>query len=78
MGAAWFGARRPVADGFTPTSTSGSPPRGGADGFAFVHPEPEEPTRSATSGGGIGYQRLPNSLAVEFDTLNNFETTRRA
>jgi Legume lectin domain/PEP-CTERM motif len=40
-----------------------------ADGIAFV----VEPGSNSVggSGGGIGYQDIPNSLGVEFDTYNN-------
>ncbi|HVU35919.1 MAG TPA: L-type lectin-domain containing protein [Opitutaceae bacterium] len=41
----------------------------GADGFVFVI----QPVANnvGSSGGGIGYQGIPNSLGIEFDTYNN-------
>jgi len=42
----------------------------GADGFALVFATASDaPTGSA--GGGIGYEGIPNSVAVEFDTFAN-------
>jgi hypothetical protein len=41
----------------------------GADGIVFVI-QPVSSTVGAV-GGGIGYQGIPNSLGVEFDTWNN-------
>lgn len=46
-------------------------PNGGADGLAFViQPDLDNQGRS---GGGVGYQGIPHSLAVEFDTHQNTE-----
>ncbi len=42
----------------------------GADGFAFVIQVDSE-TALGQDGGGLGYQGIPNSLAVEFDTWWN-------
>lgn len=42
----------------------------GADGFAFVI-RGEDTATHGTGGGGIGYEGLNNSLAVEFDTWHN-------
>ncbi len=47
--------------------------QGPADGFAFVL----QPNAGSlgSNGGGLGYQGLPNSVAVEFDTyFNLFDT----
>ncbi len=79
VGSAWFNVKQPVAGGFTTTFTfqithAGFP----ADGLAFViHNElPDGPTYGGTAaigggGGGIGYDGIYNSLAVEFDTYLN-------
>ena len=72
IGAAWFGAPRPVANGFTTDFDFEIPPPGGADGFAFVI-QNRGIDEFGDAGGGLGYHRLPNSLAVEFDTFHNFE-----
>ena len=47
----------------------GSRPNDGADGIAFVI----QPLASdlGGTGGGIGYQGIDPSVAVEFDTWNN-------
>ena len=42
---------------------------GGADGIAFVL-QPNSVT-SLSSGGGLGYDTVPNAFAVEFDTYDN-------
>ena len=73
VGAAWFGARMPVADGFTTDFEFRiTPPGGGADGLAFVI-QNHALDALGISGGGLGYHELPNSLAVEFDTWWNPE-----
>ncbi|MFM6674704.1 MAG: lectin-like domain-containing protein, partial [Dolichospermum sp.] len=41
----------------------------GADGFTFVLAT--SPTVLGGSGGGLGYEGIANSLAVEFDTFDN-------
>ncbi len=71
-GSTWFNTKQNVVQGFTTTfqfqiSAQGN---GGADGFAFVI---QNVATSALggNGGGIGYDGLPNSLAVEFDTWPN-------
>ena len=42
----------------------------GADGIAFVI-QNVNPTACGTNGGGIGFEGIANSLAVEFDTYKN-------
>ncbi len=42
-----------------------------ADGITFVLAQ--NPTGLGIGGGGIGYQGVPNSVAIEFDTFNNGE-----
>ncbi|PYX41289.1 MAG: hypothetical protein DMG81_04110, partial [Acidobacteria bacterium] len=80
-GSAWFNVKQGVASGFTTTFTfqithSGFP----ADGLAFViqnAPAPIEGPNTGglaalgQAGGAIGYDGIPNSLAVEFDTYYN-------
>lgn len=41
-----------------------------ADGITFVLAQ--NPSGLGAPGGGIGYQGVPNSVAIEFDTFNNF------
>jgi hypothetical protein len=41
----------------------------GADGITFTV-QPNASTAGG-AGGGIGYQGIPNSIAIEFDTFNN-------
>jgi Legume lectin domain/Putative Ig domain len=73
--AAWAGTQQAVGSGFTASfqfqiTPVTSPP---ADGVAFViQGSPSGLSALGFGGGGIGYQTVPNSLAVEFDTyLNN-------
>jgi len=45
--------------------------QGGADGLAFIiQPDIDRQGRAA---GGVGYQGIPHSVAVEFDTFYNLE-----
>ena len=83
VGAVWYDKRVPVKKGFTTHFSfrfsdgknghfdDGSLP--GADGIAFVVQNyGSSPVGEA--GGGIGYAGIPNSIAVEFDTYNNYIT----
>lgn len=68
-GAAWFVEKQHIQNGFETTFTfwiSGD----GADGFAFVIQNYSDSALGA-NGSGLGYQGVPNSLAVEFDTWRN-------
>jgi lysophospholipase L1-like esterase len=72
-GAAWLPAKQSVQGGFEATfqwQISRNGQEGGADGFAFVI---QNASGLALGDGrsGIGYNGIPNSLAVEFDTLQN-------
>ena len=51
------------------TNTGGIAP---ADGITFVLAA--NPTGLGSFGGGIGYEGVANSVAIEFDTFNNGET----
>ena len=75
-GAAWLPTKQQVQDGFEAqfqwqiTRIS----QRGTDGFAFViHNAPLSFPGIAVGEGrpGLGYQGIPNSLAVEFDTAQN-------
>jgi hypothetical protein len=75
-GAAWLPEKQQVQNGFEATfdwqitKTS----QNGADGFAFVIHNADLPFPAIALGGGrngLGYSGLPNSLAVEFDTVKN-------
>ena len=77
-GSAWFNVLQPVTGGFTTTftfrisNTNPASPNFPADGIAFVIQNAEAGTAAlGGSGGGIGYDGIPNSLAVEFDTYAN-------
>jgi WD40 repeat protein len=79
-GALWHNKLVPVREGFVMdfsfimtegnvgNSQEGSLP--GADGLAFVI-QNSTPDTIGFSGGGIGYENISNSLAVEFDTFAN-------
>ena len=73
-GSAWYSVLQPVANGFSTTFrfqiTNASTPS--ADGIAFVIQNSEAGLQAlGDGGGGIGYQGISNSLAIEFDTFAN-------
>ncbi len=82
-GAAWRKLMMPVRKGFVTefgfsmsngqnhTTTENSLP--GADGIAFVI-QNEGVGSVGTYGGGIGYEEIPNSVAIEFDMFRNDST----
>ena len=69
-GAAWFMEKQYIQDGFETMFTFWIS-RDGADGFAFVIQNTSDTVLGA-NGGGLGYGDIPNSLAVEFDTWQNW------
>ena len=71
-GAAWFNTKRYLAEGFEMTFEFQIANRtgDGGEGFAFVIQG--NPTPLLGNGGsGLGYDGVPNSLAIEFDTRQN-------
>ena len=78
-GSAWFATKQFIADGFSTTfqfritnpsgieDDSGEP---GGDGFAFVS-QNTSLNALGNGGAGIGYDPIPNSVAVEFDMFHN-------
>ena len=74
IGAAWYATPQVIAQGFTTTfqfqitNPSGNAPNGG-DGFAFVI-QNTSATAVGPNGSGctLGYDGIPNSVAIEFDT----------
>jgi hypothetical protein len=75
-GAAWLVEKQQVQDGFTATVDwqITKTAREGAEGFAFVIHNADVPFPASAIGtgrNGLGYAGLPNSLAVEFDTVQN-------
>ncbi len=83
VGAVWYKDLVPVVSGFKTefafrlkngtnnTCKDNSLP--GADGIAFVV-QNFIPYAIGRSGGGIGYDGIPNSVAIEFDTFSNDST----
>ncbi len=83
VGAVWHNKTIPVVSGFKTefsfrlregsnnSCIDNSLP--GADGLAFVV-QNFIPYAIGLSGGGIGYEGIPNSLAIEFDTFSNDST----
>lgn len=80
-GAAWFVGKQSMAQGFTavfqfritnPGGDVDSNGETGADGLAFVIQNFDQ-NDVGDGGFGIGYNRIDNSLAVEFDTWYNPE-----
>ncbi|MFN3270040.1 MAG: lectin-like domain-containing protein, partial [Candidatus Kapaibacteriota bacterium] len=57
-----------LSDGFNQMQSEQHFP--GADGIAFVI-QNHSPFAIGNIGGGIGYDGIPNSLAIEFDTYSN-------
>jgi Bacterial lectin len=76
-GAAWLPDMQQVQNGFEATfdwQINRANPRRGGDGFAFVIHNADLPSPGSALGGGrngLGYSGIPNSLAVEFDTVQN-------
>jgi hypothetical protein len=76
-GAAWLPDKEQVQNGFEATfdwQINRANPRRGGDGFAFVVHNADLPLPGLALGGGgngLGYSGIPNSLAVEFDTVQN-------
>ncbi len=75
VGALWYNQKQPVSNGFTTRFSFQMGKEGDlqeADGIAFVI----QNTDACTFGSlaqGIGYEGIPNSLAVEFDSWYNEE-----
>ncbi len=82
LGAAWYKYQMPVRNGFTTEfsfrmsegvngvmSDSSCP---GADGLAFVI-QNKDTKAFGLPGGRLGYDPIPNSLAVEYDLFDNDE-----
>jgi hypothetical protein len=75
-GAAWLPTKQQVQDGFAADFTWRivKPGRTGADGFALVLHNAADPFPGLVIGtgrNGMGYSTIPNSLAIEFDTVEN-------
>jgi hypothetical protein len=75
-GAAWLVEKQQVQHGFTATVDwqITKTARQGAEGFAFVIHNADVPFPASAIGtgrNGLGYAGLSNSLAVEFDTVQN-------
>lgn len=71
-GGAWSTEKPRIVNGFDITFQFriSEPGNGGADGFAFII-QSVSGTYVGGGGGGIGYQGLPRSVAIEFDTWQN-------
>jgi len=78
-GSAWYTTQQPVAGGFSttfhfqitqPQGINDDDGNNGGDGFAFVV-QNSSGTALGGFGGGIGYDGMTNSVAVEFDTFRN-------
>ena len=79
-GGAWYVAEKPIVSlnwettfAFNLNGYDGSPGNG-ADGFAFIVQNYEAPYLS-NGHATLGYDGLPNSLAIEFDTFQNTDVS---
>jgi uncharacterized repeat protein (TIGR01451 family) len=73
-GSAWYSVLQPVANGFSTTFKFqiSNPSTPSADGIAFVIQNSQAGLQAlGGGGGGIGYNQIDNSLAIEFDTYAN-------
>ena len=70
-GGAWYSTPQVATVGFE-TTFQFQVTSLGSDGFAFVLQDGGDTVLSG-GGGSMGYDKLPNSLAIEFDTFSNFE-----
>lgn len=72
VGGAWTLTKQRFDDGFDTTFLFqiSQLVNGGADGFAFVI-QNSSPTVLGGGGGGFGFDGIPSSLAIEFDTFLN-------
>ncbi|EFC46984.1 peptide N-glycanase [Naegleria gruberi] len=48
----------------------------GADGFALIMHSNDNAAQMGAPGSGMGYEGIPNSIAIEFDTYQTFDRTR--
>jgi len=76
-GGVWNSIEGPYGFGFTTSftfsfSNIANNQFGGADGIAFVI-QNNSPSALGNSGGGIGYDGIASSIAIEFDTYLNTE-----
>lgn len=73
-GAIWYTNKQFIEQGFETIFqfqfTNQGPSVYGADGITFILQNLSD-TAIGGGGGGIGYEGLPNSIAIEFDTYNN-------
>ena len=69
--AAWFNLKQPIQNGFDTTFQFIIDPQGGtpADGLTFTI-QNNSINALGGGGGGLGYDGIPNSLAVEFDIFD--------
>lgn len=76
VGSAWHATKQNVENGFETTFQFQISDRGGiggdfgGDGFAFVI-QNQSLSALGDGGGGLGYSGISNSVAIEFDTLQN-------
>lgn len=69
-GSAWYYTKQNVSEDFTSVFHFQITPSGGADGFAFVI-QNNGTSSLGSKGWGLGYDGIPSSIAIEFDTYQN-------
>lgn len=81
LGGLWHAQKVKVRSGFSTSfsfrmhksGSSFSSDQIGADGIAFVIHNNATATGVGQQGGGVGYEGIPNSIAIEFDNWRNDE-----
>jgi len=69
-GSAWYDLKQNVSGGFSTFFEFQITAPGGGDGFAFVI-QNNGTSSLGGAGSGMGYDGIPKSLAIEFDTYQN-------
>jgi peptide-N4-(N-acetyl-beta-glucosaminyl)asparagine amidase len=69
----WFKKKQNITDNFLIQFTFKIENKG-ADGFAFVFQNNNDQI-IGKGGSGLGYENIPNSIAIEFDTYQNIDTS---
>ena len=79
-GSCWFNQKVGLKNGFETEFTfeinGNDTQEKGGDGFAFVL-QNQSTNTSASTGDGLGYQKIPNAIVIEFDTHKDADDKTR-